>query len=112
MPHELAFPVVDPVPPRYWEPVRTGCTSWGGESKWLSIIGVGKDGTEQALAKPPERGQTAQIRAAMLQVPGLDEAICFAVDRPQPARFDGTRIRISINPGDTLWFGLCRPEDY
>ncbi len=38
------------------------------------------------------------------------EAICFAVDRPHKARFNGASIRISARPGDPLWFGLVRPD--
>ena len=50
--------------------------------------------------------------APTLRVPGFDEAVCFAVDRPQPARFEGARIRFPVNPGESLWFGLCRPEAF
>ena len=40
------------------------------------------------------------------------EAICFALDRPQKARFDGASIRISVRPGEPLWFGLARPGQF
>ena len=110
-PHEFVFPAVNPLPPQYWQPERAGWTAWVGEPEWLRVIGVDEAGNEQELAKAIPRDQV-RFRAAMLRVPGFDEAICFAVDRPQPARFEGARIRFSVNPGEPLWFGLCRPDAF
>ena len=111
-PHEFTFPAVNPLPPQYWQPERAGWTAWVGEPEWLSIIGTDDGGGERVLAKAPARDQEVRFRAAMLRVPGFDEAICFAVDRPQPAHFEGAQIRFSVNPGEPLWFGLCRPEAF
>ena len=38
--------------------------------------------------------------------------VCSAVDRPQRAHFDGASIRFIIHPGDSLWFGLARPNEF
>ena len=112
-PHEFVFPAVSPLPPQYWEPARTGWTAWVGNGpEWLRIIGVDDAGKEQELAKPPAPDEAIRFKAAMLHVPGFDDAVCYAVDRPQPARFEGARIRFSVNPSEPLWFGLCRPEAF
>jgi len=67
-------------------------------------------GQEQVLTKPP--GEGGKILAAALHTPGYEEAICFAVDRPQKARFDGASVRISVHPGEPLWFGLASPDQF
>ena len=97
-PHEFIFPG------------QSGWTCWGRSPKWLRIVVVDSAGAEHSLAKPPQKDQEILIQAAALQVPGYDEAICFAVDRPQKARFDGASICISVRPGEPLWFGLTRPD--
>ena len=111
-PHEFVFPTVSPLPPRYWKPALTAWTAWGNGPEWLRVIGVDGAGNEQELAKALPRDREVRFKAAMLRVPGFDEAICFAVDRPQPARFEGARIRFTVNPGEPLWFGFCRPEAF
>ena len=52
------------------------------------------------------------VLGAALQAPGYGEAICFAVDRPQTARFQEASIRISLGPGEPLWFGLATPDQF
>jgi hypothetical protein len=96
-PHEFIFPGE-----------RFGWTAWGGRPQWLRIIAADDGGQEETLSGPPSQGR--KILAAALQVPGYEEAICFAVDRPQTAHFDGAAIRISVRPGEPLWFGLS-PAD-
>jgi len=110
-PHEFVFPGVSPMPAQGWDPGRTTWTSWVGEPEWLHVLAVDDAGAERDLGKAAPR-DPIRFTAAMLRVPGYDEAICFAVDRPQPARFEGARIRFSVNPGEPLWFGLCRPEAF
>ncbi|HMC65476.1 MAG TPA: hypothetical protein VKI65_11100, partial [Gemmataceae bacterium] len=83
---------------------------WGGPPRWLEIIAVDERGQEQALSEPPGEGR--KILAAALHAPGYEEAICFAVDRPQLARFDGASLRISVNPGEPLWFGLASVDQF
>ena len=75
-----------------------------------SRVVADRAGVEHSLAEPPQKDQEILIQAAALQVPGYDEAICFAVDRPQKGCFDGARICISAHPGEPLWFGLARPD--
>lgn len=100
-PHEFIFPGE-----------RFGWTLWGGKPEWLRIIAEDEAGKEQVLTEPPAKDQAVRFRAAALHVPGYDEAICFAADRPQTAPFDGAGIRISVNPGQPLWFGLARPKTF
>ncbi len=96
-PHEFIFP-------------GDGWTAWGGQSHWLQIIALDERGQQQTLTEPPKEGR--KILAASLHNPGYEEAICFAVDRPQMAHFDGASLRITLNPGEPLWFGLARPEQF
>jgi hypothetical protein len=98
-PHEFMFPGE-----------YIGWTAWGGRSRWLRIIAVDEQGEERELTDPPR--DALKIFAAALHVPGYDETICFAVDRPQAARFQGADIRISISPGEPLWFGLATADDF
>jgi hypothetical protein len=98
-PHEFIFPGD-----------QLGWTAWGGTPQWITIIATNERGEEQALTGPPN--ESRKILAAALRAPGYEEAICFAVDRPQPARFEGAGLRISVNPGERLWFGLARPEGF
>jgi hypothetical protein len=98
-PHEFVFPGE-----------RFGWTAWGGRPQWLKIIALDERNREQVFEKPP--GESRKIFAAALRAPGYDEAICFAVDRPQTARFEGASIRISVNPGEPLWFGLASPDRF
>ena len=98
-PHEFIFPGD-----------QLGWTAWGGAPQWITIIATNERGEEQVLAEPPNEGR--KILAAALRAPGYEEVICFAVDRPQPARFDGAGPRISVNPGERLWFGLASPEGF
>jgi len=90
----------------------SGWTSWGQSPRWLRIISVDEAGEERELTEPPARDQEILIRAALLHVPGYDEAIGFAVDRPQKTRFDESSIRPTVGPGEPIWFGLCRPETF
>ena len=98
-PHEFIFPGE-----------HFGWTAWGGRSHWLRIIAADEQGEERELTEPPR--DALKIFAAALHAPGYDEAICLAVDRPQSARFQGATIRISLNPGEPLWFGLASGEDF
>jgi hypothetical protein len=98
-PHEFIFPGD-----------RFGWIAWGGSPQWLKIITLDEHGQEQVLAKPPGEGR--KIFAAALHTPGYEEAICFAIDRPQVAHFDGASVRISVNPGERLWFGLASPDQF
>jgi hypothetical protein len=98
-PHEFIFPGE-----------RFGWTAWGGRPQWLRIIAMDQRGQEQTLTDPPKEAR--KILAAALRAPGYEEAICFAVDRPQMARFDGTSVRISVHPGEPLWFGLATAEQF
>ncbi len=98
-PHEFVFPGD-----------RFGWTAWAGNPQWLQIIAVDERGQEQALAEPPHEAR--KILAAALHAPGYEEAICFAVGRPQMARFDGASVRISVNPGEPLWFGLAPVDQF
>jgi len=98
-PHEFIFPGE-----------RFGWTAWGGRLEWLRIIAVDGNGQEETLSEPPSQGR--KILAAALQVPGYDEALVFAVDRPQMAHFDGASLRLSVHPGEPLWFGLSRPNAF
>lgn len=100
-PHEFIFPGG-----------RFGWTAWGARPEWLRIIAVDESGQEQVLTTPPANDQPVRFYAAALQVPGYEEAVCFAVDRPQTARFDGATIRICVNPGEPLWFGLAQPHAF
>ena len=98
-PHEFIFPGE-----------RFGWTAWGGPPQWLRIIAADERGEEQVLSEPPHEGR--KIFAAALHAPGYEEAICFAVDRPQMARFEGASVRIYVNPGEPLWFGLASPDQF
>ena len=98
-PHEFIFPGE-----------RFGWVAWGGRPQWIKIIAIDERGQEQLLTKPPTEAQ--KILGAALQAPGYGEAICFAVDRPQTARFQETSIRISVGPGEPLWFGLATPDQF
>jgi hypothetical protein len=89
---------------------RSGWTAWGGSPQWLRIIATDEHDREQQLTEPPR--DTRKILAAALHAPGYDEAICFAVDRPQTARFEGAGLRISVNPGEPLWFGLANAKQF
>jgi hypothetical protein len=81
-PHEFIFPGE-----------RFGWTAWGGRPQWMKIIAIDERGQEQSLTKPPTEAR--KILAAALQAPGYGEAICFAVDRPQTARFQETSIQMA-----------------
>jgi hypothetical protein len=98
-PHEFIFPGE-----------HFGWTAWGGPSHWLRIIAADEHGEERELTEPPRNA--LKIFAAALLVPSYDEAICFAVDRPQSAHFQGATIRISISPGEPLWFGLATANEF
>jgi hypothetical protein len=98
-PHEFIFPGD-----------RFGWTAWGGHPQWLKILVLDERGQEQMLAKPPGEGR--KILAAALHAPGYDEVICFAVDRPQMARFDGASVKFGVSPGEPLWFGLASPDQF
>jgi len=98
-PHEFIFPGEG-----------FGWTAWGGRLEWLQIIAMDERGQEQTLTEPPK--EALKILAAALHAPGYQEAICFAVDRPQMARFDGASVRISVNPGEPLWFGLAGADRF
>jgi hypothetical protein len=98
-PHEFIFPGG----PHGW-------TVWTAEPQWLQIVAVDDEGAEQVLDQVPE--EPHKILAAALHVPGFDDEICFAVDRPQTARFDGATLRLSVYPGEPLWFGLARTEEF
>ena len=87
-----------------------GWTAWGDRPKWRQIVTTDEHGMEQELSDAP--GDTRKILAAALHAPGYEEAICFAVDRPQVARFQGASIRISVSPGEPLWFGLATAEQF
>ncbi|PYV15809.1 MAG: hypothetical protein DMG07_08955 [Acidobacteria bacterium] len=92
------------------EPVALWSAEAPHEFILLEIIAVDERGQEQALSEPPGEGR--KILAAALHAPGYEEAICFAVDRPQLARFDGASLRISVNPGEPLWFGLASVDQF
>jgi hypothetical protein len=98
-PHEFIFPGE-----------HLGWTDWGGRPQWIKIIAVDERGEEKLLTKPP--ADARKILGAALHAPGYEEAICFAVDRPQTARFQETGIRISVSPGEPLWFGLATPDQF
>lgn len=98
-PHEFVFPGE-----------RFGWTAWGGRPQWLKIIALDERNQEQLLTTPPTDGR--KILGAALQTPGYEELICFAVDRPQTAHFQEAGIRISVSPGEPLWFGLARPDQF
>ncbi len=98
-PHEFIFPGE-----------RFGWTAWGGRPQWMRIIAIDERGEEKLLTKPPTEAR--KIFAAALHTPGYEEAVCIAVDRPQMARFDGASVRISVNPGEPLWFGLATLDQF
>ncbi len=89
---------------------RAGWVAWGSKPEWLSIVVLNESGETQVLSKPQH--DSHKILSAALMVPGYDSAICFVVDRPQIARFDGASISIGVNPGEPLWFGLSRPDEF
>ncbi len=76
----------------------------------MKIIAIDERGEEKLLTKPPTEAR--KIFAAALHTPGYEEAVCIAVDRPQMARFDGASVRISVNPGEPLWFGLATLDQF
>jgi len=98
-PHEFIFPGES-----------VGWTAWGDRPRWLRIIVSDEQGQEQSLTEPPREAR--KILAAALHAPGFDEAVCFGVDRPQTARFQGSSIRIMLNPGEPLWFGLATADQF
>jgi hypothetical protein len=98
-PHEFIFPGQ-----------HLGWTAWGERPQWIKVVAASDRGEEEVLAAPPNEAR--KIFAAALKTPGYEEAICIAVDRPQMARFDGAGLRISVNPGERLWFGLASPEGF
>jgi hypothetical protein len=98
-PHEFIFPGEN-----------FGWTSWGGSPQWIKIIALDEHDQEELLTTPP--GEPRKILGAALQAPGYEEAICFAVDRPQTARFQESSIRLSVAPGEPLWFGLATPDQF
>jgi hypothetical protein len=97
-PHEIAFPA-------NW-------TAWGGASEWVHILTVDEAGQEKPLEKAPSEPEAVRFVAAALRVPGYDERVCLAVDRPQTAHFKGAELRFTVGPGEPFWFGLCRPEAF
>jgi hypothetical protein len=103
-PHEFVFPSGPPGQP--------GWTSWADSPKWLEIVAVNSAGAERSLAEPPGKDKEILIRAAALIVKGYDEAICFAVDRPQKAHFDGPGLRLTVAAGEPVWFGLAPPAAF
>ena len=100
-PHEFVFPGD-----------RSGWISWGEKPRWLKIVAVDSNGVVQKLSKAPSKDQELRINAAALQTSGFQEVICFAVGRPQKARFDGSNLRLAVNPGESIWFGLSAPEHF
>ena len=76
----------------------------------MKIIALDERGQEQLLTKPPTEAR--KILGAALEAPGYEEVICFAVDRPQTARFQEASIRITVSPGEPLWFGLATPDEF
>ncbi len=98
-PHEFIFPGE-----------RFGWVAWGGRPQWMKIIAIDERGQEQLLTTPPT--EALKILGAALQAPGYEEAICFAVDRPQTARFQEATLRITVSPGEPLWFGLSAPIEF
>jgi hypothetical protein len=98
-PHEFIFPGES-----------FGWAAWGGHPRWLRIIVQNERGQEEILTERPREGR--KFLAAALHAPGYDEAVCFAVDRPQMARFEGASVRIMVNPGEPLWFGLASADQF
>ncbi len=99
-PHEFIFPGHN----------KFGWVAWGRKPKWVSIVSCDELGEIKVFSKPQSENQ--KILAAALMVPEYDEAICFAMDRPQMAKFDDTSIHIYVNPGEPIWFGLSRLCDF
>jgi heparinase II/III-like protein len=98
-PHEFIFPGG-----------RFGWTAWGDRPQWTKIIAFDERGQEQSLTRPATEAR--KILGAALEAPGYEEVICFAVDRPQTARFQEASIRITVSPGEPLWFGLATPDEF
>jgi hypothetical protein len=92
-PHEFVFPA--------------GWVTWGGGPVWHRVWVMDESGQEQALDTPPVEETEVRFTAAALRLPGQDTLIVFGVDRPQTARFKGAELRLTVKPGEMLWFGLC-----
>lgn len=100
-PHEFIFPSHNN---------KLGWAAWGKKIEWVSIVSSDELGNIKVFSKPQYENQ--KILSAALMVPGYDEAICFVMDRPQMVKFDNTSISICINPGESIWFGLSKLDEF
>ncbi|HGE70833.1 TPA: hypothetical protein ENX78_08370 [Candidatus Poribacteria bacterium] len=98
-PHEFIFPGD-----------RFGWVTWGEKPKWISVVILEDSGDIKVLSEPKSDKQ--KIIASALMVPGYEDAICFAVDRPQMAQFNNSSISIAVLPGEPIWFGLSKPDEF